>query len=193
MCQADQEVRQRIDTLMQSKQYPARKSELRRCHEKKRSLARVHERALRAILERYGWPTRSIFGATAGVHAFILSVHARDLDLQKKCRELLRRAQRSDEADSFHYAYLWDRIALRQNRRQRFGTHFVRLGEDQWGLLPAQNPNSIDRRRYELGLMALREEICCQEAFEVCWTDESTDSVNPLATRGRDDGRGSSP
>lgn len=78
----------------------------------KRNLKRLVE-----IIEKYGWPGRSMVGKDGSLTAFLIIQHA-DLEYQKKYFPLLKEAVSKAEADSDDAALLEDRILMREGKKQ---------------------------------------------------------------------------
>lgn len=105
---------------------------------------------LKADVAANGWFTISATGAQASSSAWLMAQHAdRDRDFQRHVLALMEPLVAAGEVTRGNYAYLWDRIAVSENRPQRYGTQGRCTGPGRW------EPNEIeDRDRVE----ALREE-----------------------------------
>lgn len=58
------------------------------------------------------------------------------------------------------YATLFDRVAMKQNRPQRYGSQSVQFGRAdavELYIWPIENPAEIDTRRAEVGMMPFAE------------------------------------
>lgn len=106
---------------------------------------------LKADVATNGWFTISATGARASSSAWLMAQHAdRDRDFQRHVLALMEPLVAAGEVTKGNYAYLWDRIAVSENRPQRYGTQGRCTGPGRW------EPNEIeDRSRVE----ALREEV----------------------------------
>ena len=105
---------------------------------------------LKADVAANGWFTISATGARASSSAWLMAQHAdRDRDFQRHVLALMEPLVAQGEVTKGNYAYLWDRIAVSENRPQRYGTQGRCTAPGRW------EPNEIeDRSRVE----ALREE-----------------------------------
>ena len=105
---------------------------------------------LKADVAANGWFTISATGANASSSAWLMAQHAdRDRPFQKEVLALMEPLVASGEVTRGNYAYLWDRIAVSENRPQRYGTQGRCTAPGRW------EPNEIeDMSRVE----ALREE-----------------------------------
>ncbi len=82
-----------------------------------------HVQRLEEIIDRYGWPTIPLVGEEASSAAFIIVQHAdRDLVFQKKILTLIEPLAAQGEIRPANYAYLYDRIAIAEDRPQRYAT-----------------------------------------------------------------------
>lgn len=87
---------------------------------------------LRAIVEEYGWPGRSLVGEDGADAAWLLLQHADSveaIEFRRTCLQLLERALESGDVDPRHFAYVSDRVAVFEGVHlhgvpglQRFGT-----------------------------------------------------------------------
>ena len=113
---------------------------------------------LKAIVHEHGWPTAKLVGKDA-VHAtFLLLQHASDTNFQKEMLPLIRRSFVNGDLDGQSYALLFDRIRVRENKPQLYGTQARPLAE--WkdktpALMPIEDEANIEKRRADLGLPPL--------------------------------------
>jgi hypothetical protein len=114
---------------------------------------------MRELVSTVGWPGRTLVGDD-GAHAAWLLVQHADLDapFQRRCLALMEPLVASGGVLGSHYAYLYDRIAVGENRPQRFGTQFGPDSEP-W---PIEDEGQVDARRAAFGLGSMdsyREEM----------------------------------
>lgn len=107
---------------------------------------------LMTLVERVGWPGRSLVGEDGAQGAWLLAQHA-DLNrgFQRRCLELLRDAVARGEASEADLAHLTDRVLLAGGEAQLYGTQVtVRGGQ----YVPARlhEPETVDTRRAAVGL-----------------------------------------
>ncbi|TJZ56819.1 NUDIX domain-containing protein [Streptomyces piniterrae] len=113
---------------------------------------------LRKVIDRVGWPGRSLCGDEAADAAWLLAQHAdRQPHLQEAWVDLLAEAVTSGEAEPRHLAFLEDRISVRKAREQWFGTQHHKGANGQWEPYPIREPLGVDKRRAEVGLNPLAE------------------------------------
>jgi hypothetical protein len=109
--------------------------------------------ALKAAVARYGWPGKSIVGTDGAADAWLLVQHAdQDRAFQKQVLALLEPLVKSGEVESRDYAYLYDRVAVAEQRPQRYGTQFKDADP-----FPIEDEANVDARRKEVGLGTMAE------------------------------------
>lgn len=123
----------------------------------------IHERnaaRLQVLMELHGWPGRSRVGEEAAAAAWLILQHAiGNPPLQRRGLELMKGAAASGDVSRIHVAMLEDRIRSNEGKGQRYGTQF---DWDEKGLLsplPIEDEAGVDKRRAEIGLMPLEEDI----------------------------------
>lgn len=114
---------------------------------------------VKAILKQYGWPGPDQVGHEANSALFLVIQHA-DIATQEEYLPLMRKAVAEGKALPMHLALLEDRVALRQGKRQIYGSQ---IGQDeQTGesyVLPLADPDRVDERRRSVGLPPLAEYV----------------------------------
>lgn len=109
--------------------------------------------ALRAAIANWDWPAKGIVGEDGAHAAWLLAQHAdRDLPLQKEVLAKMKPLVRRGRVSAADYAYLYDRVAVAEHRRQRYGTQF-----DGTEPLPIEDPEHVDARRRAVGLSTLSD------------------------------------
>jgi hypothetical protein len=111
---------------------------------------------LESIIAQHGWPRRSVFGETAASAAFFILQHA-DLSYQKKYLMKAREAALTKEMNGSHLALLEDRILIRENKKQIYGSQVRRNEAGDWEVLPLEDEANVDLRRATVGLKPLAE------------------------------------
>jgi hypothetical protein len=117
--------------------------------------ARAHDNLVRMkeVVAKYGWPSRKVVGTDGANAAWSLVQHAdADVDFQKECLEKMEPLVKSGDVAAKDYAFLFDRVAVGQGRKQRYGTQLD--GDD---FAPIEDPQNVDARRKEMGLPSLAE------------------------------------
>lgn len=120
--------------------------------EKQNEVDRRNIKRLAQIINKYGWPGRSMVGREGSTTAFLIIQHA-DLSYQKKYFPLLKEAVGKGEADPDDAALLEDRILMGEGKKQIYGTQ-LRLNEatKKLELWPIEDEENVDARRASVGL-----------------------------------------
>jgi len=111
---------------------------------------------LKAIINRYGWPSRALVGDKAAHAAFIVVQHSdHDREFQKTCLPLLQAAGRRGEIELWQIAFLTDRILVAEGKNQLYGTQFdpcEHSPDDPDSPCAIEDPERLKLRRKEMGL-----------------------------------------
>ncbi|MFP7656955.1 DUF6624 domain-containing protein [Chryseobacterium proteolyticum] len=114
---------------------------------------------VKAILDKYGWLGPDVVGNQGNNTLFLVIQHA-DLETQVKYLPMMREAVKNGKAQSGSLALLEDRIALRQGKKQIYGSQ---IGQDPethaFYVSPLEDPDHVDKRRAEVGLPPLAEYV----------------------------------
>jgi hypothetical protein len=110
-------------------------------------------RALKSMLDVHGWITISTFGAEAEHDAWLLVQHAdADRAFQREVLARLESLVPRGETSPKSYAYLFDRVAVADQRSQRFGTQGRCTAPHRWEPFPVEDGARLDERRASVGL-----------------------------------------
>lgn len=109
---------------------------------------------VKAILDRAGWVGPERVGGQANLTLFLVIQHA-DLVTQQTYLPLMRKAVSIKKARPEHLALLEDRVALREGRKQLYGSQIGTNPAGQSYVLPLTDPDRVDRRRANVGLEPL--------------------------------------
>ncbi len=114
---------------------------------------------LATIIDKIGWPRRSLVGED-GAHAAWLLVQHADLNrpFQQRCLALLRKAVKANEAAPVDLAHLTDRVLLAKGRPQVYGTQTT-VRDGRYQPAPIKNAKRVDARRAAVGLQPLAAEL----------------------------------
>jgi len=110
---------------------------------------------VRAIVDRYSWLGSDVVGEQCNTALFMVIQHS-DLPVQEKYLPVIREAVASGRAQARHLALLEDRVALREGRKQRYGTQLK--WDDRvkgYRLAPLEDPDHVDQFRRAAGLSPL--------------------------------------
>lgn len=114
---------------------------------------------VKTILDNYGWLGTDIIGQQGNNTLFLVIQHA-DLKTQEHYLPMLQDAVKKGNASSSGLAMLEDRIEIRNNRKQIYGSQ---IGRDpvsnNYFVSPLIDPDNVDKRRAEVGLGTISEYV----------------------------------
>jgi Family of unknown function (DUF6624) len=119
-------------------------------------------RALQGIVDRFGWPTRSLVGVDGAEAAFLIAQH--NPPLQPEARRLMR-ALPPAEYFPGDWAMLDDRIRVHEGMPQRYGTQLSIRGGEAMTFDPIQDVAHLDQRRAAVGLPPVDTYMCLMQAL----------------------------
>ena len=105
-------------------------------------------KALLAMVPPEGWFLRSKYGKAAQT-AFHIVQHS-DVETQKRFLPTLETLVPAGEFDGQNYGMMFDRVAISEDRPQRYGTQF-RCDGGKWRPYPIDDPEQLDARRKAMG------------------------------------------
>lgn len=153
----DQKYRKQIDGI--EKKYGADSKEMKEhwlLINKKDSLNLIE---VKAVLDKYGWAGPDVVGGQGSTTLFLVIQHA-DQVTQEKYLPMMRDAVKNGKANAGSLALLEDRVALRQGKRQIYGSQIGRNQETKaYYVSPLEDPDNVDKRRAEVGLPPLAEYV----------------------------------
>jgi hypothetical protein len=115
----------------------------------------AHTQLLKDLLQDYDWIDAHRFGPRIASHAWVLAQHAdANPDFQQDALERMRPYLENGGVSPGDYAYLFDRVAVNQDRVQRYGTQPKSECNADGSLSPKplEDPSGVDARRAKLGL-----------------------------------------
>lgn len=114
---------------------------------------------IKKIIDDYGWLGSDIIGFKGNQTLFLVIQHA-DIKTQIKYFPIMKKAAEIGDARKCDLALLEDRIALRQEKKQIYGTQLLYDEKKQeYYVAPLINPLEVDKRRKEVGLNSIDEYI----------------------------------
>jgi hypothetical protein len=127
-----------------------------------------NSRRLKQIVNRYGWPGKSLVGEQGASAAWVIVQHAvHDRPFQKQALKLMSESE-PGEVDDKDVAFLTDRDRVLDKRPQVYGTQF-RCVDGSHEPYPIEDEADVDDRRDRVGLDSLAEERDRQiEAYGEC-------------------------
>ena len=121
------------------------------------------------ILDTRGWLGPDIIGEQGNLTLFLVIQHA-DIDTQIKYMPMIREAVKNGNAKPDQLALLEDRIAMRQGKKQVYGSQVMVDPETgEYYVSPIEDPENVDKRRAEVGLQPMSEYL---GIFNLTWDVE---------------------
>ncbi len=111
------------------------------------------------ILNTYGWLGPDVVGDEGNTTLFLVIQHS-DQKTQEKYLPIMRETVKNGKAQASDLALLEDRVALRQGKKQIYGSQIIKdpkTGKDT--LAPIENFVNVDKRRAAVGLGLLEEYV----------------------------------
>lgn len=103
---------------------------------------------LKADVAAHGWFTIPANGERASRSAWLMAQHAdQDRDFQRHVLALMEPLVETGEVSRGNYAYLWDRIAVGENRPQRYGSQGTCTAPGRWEPNTLEDPDGVEARR----------------------------------------------
>ena len=121
---------------------------------------------MRGLLEEYDWIDRERFGDRVSMAAWLMMQHADDhVDLQALALGRMEAYLESGGVDKGNYAFLWDRVAVNSDRKQRYGTQptWECTPDNKLTLKPLEDPENVNERRAAMGLDTVEEGLASME------------------------------
>jgi len=109
------------------------------------------------IIEKYGWPARTVFGSPANEAVWLVIQHA-DFPVQERYFPLMQASVEKNESSATELAYLEDRILMRQGKKQKYGTQVSydnKTGKQE--LWPIEDEAHVNERRAKLWMEPLEK------------------------------------
>ena len=136
---------------------------------------------IQEILDTKGWLGSDIIGQQGNQTLFLVIQHS-DLKIQEKYLPMMREAVKKGKASGSSLALLEDRVALRQGKKQIYGSQ---IGMDKKTnkhyVLPLEDPDNVDKRRIEVGLdQPLAEYV---NYWQIKWDVEQYKKDNPVVEK----------
>lgn len=113
---------------------------------------------LKADIAANGWYLISVHGEAASTAAWLMAQHAdRDRPFQRHVLSLLEPLAAAGETSRSNYAYLYDRIAVGENRPQRYGTQGRCVARGVWAPNDLEDSERVQALRDEVDIGSLTE------------------------------------
>jgi hypothetical protein len=163
----DQKYRKQLDEVEQKYGRESQEiKELWRTIEEKDSINLVK---VTAILDKYGWLGADEVGSQGNQTIFLVIQHA-DITTQKKYLPMMREAVKQKKAQANALALLEDRVALREGRKQIYGSQIGREKDGTYYISALEDPDNVDKRRAQVGLQPLADYV---RNWQIQWDVEA--------------------
>jgi len=111
------------------------------------------------ILDERGWLGSKVIGGSGNMTLFLVIQHS-DSATQVKYLPMMRDAVKNANATGSQLALLEDRVALRQGKKQIYGSQIGFDKEtDKYIVQDLEDPDNVDKRRAEVGLSPLADYV----------------------------------
>ncbi|MBK7465379.1 MAG: hypothetical protein IPJ43_00435 [Saprospiraceae bacterium] len=163
----DQKYRQQIDEI--EKKFGRQSNEMREHWKVINEKDSINLIKVKSILDKYGWLGTDIIGGQGNNTLFLVIQHA-DIETQVQYLPMMREAVKNGKAKGSSLALLVDRVALRQGKRQIYGSQIARDQDSPvYYVSPLEDPDNVDKRRAEVGLGPLSEYV---SRWQIKWDVE---------------------
>ncbi len=153
----DQKYRRELDEI--EEKYGVSSEELSKHWELIEEKDSINLIKVKKILDERGWLGSKIIGEQGNATLFLVIQHS-DLETQLKYLPMMRDAVEKGNANASSLALLEDRVALRQGKRQIYGSQVRRDSETkEFFVLPLIEPEKVNERRAKVGLGSIEKYI----------------------------------
>lgn len=125
---------------------------------------------MKALLEKYGWPTYSMVGDLAADAPLLMINHHEQDSVRIAYLPKIKEACLKGEGSCMEYAKIHDRILVNADKPQVYGMQFRYNEDNALEPFPIENPEHVDQRRKEIGLEPLKEYL--KRKINYDWTVE---------------------
>ncbi len=157
ICLADQQYRLMVDSL--GKKHGFESEQVKRLWSNMAAVDSVNLIKVKDILDRHGWLGVPEVGYQGNTTLFLVIQHA-DSATQVQYLPVMREAVKKGKAEANQLALLEDRVALRQGKKQIYGSQISRDPHTgAYSVQPLEDPDNVDKRRAAVGLPPLSEYV----------------------------------
>ena len=111
------------------------------------------------IIAEYGWPTQEQIGVNGARTLFLVLQHA-NANTHKKYLPVIEKAAKAGDIKKEYVAYLKDRIAVADGRKQIYGSQIRRdSNSKKHYVYPIEDPQNVDERRTKLGMPPMSQYV----------------------------------
>ena len=117
----------------------------------------LNELIVTRILDNYGWLSQNQIGYMANQSLWLVIQHA-PIETQEKYLELLKESVDKGGSEGWYLAFLEDRILMRNNKKQKYGSQLIQNKETgEYQLYPVEDPENLNKRRAKIGLEPIED------------------------------------
>ena len=121
------------------------------------------------ILDTKGWVGKDKVGDQANSTLFLVIQHA-DIKTQQKYLPMMREAVKKGNASGSALALLEDRVALREGKKQIYGSQIGRNTKtNKYYVEALEDPDNVDKRRSQMGLGPISDYV---KNWDISWNVE---------------------
>lgn len=117
----------------------------------------LNEKFVIRILDKYGWLSQKQVGYLANQSLWLVIQHA-PIETQEKYLDLLKESVDNGGSEGWYLAFLEDRILMRNNKKQKYGSQLIQDKETgAYQLYPVEDPENLNKRRANIGLEPIED------------------------------------
>lgn len=117
---------------------------------------RKNQQLVLSIINKCGFPRPPITDSQGFLTIFLVIQHG-SKDMRTKYFKDFKDLSEHGHFDKGIVVLMEDRILMDAGKKQKFGTQVIKNQYGKWELYPVDNPDSLDRRRKEIGLKPIQE------------------------------------
>ena len=163
----DQKYRMQIDSIKKS--FGGESVEIQDHWKKIQFVDSVNLIIISKILDERGWLGPKVIGGSGNMTLFLVIQHS-DSATQVKYLPMMRDAVKNRNATGSQLALLEDRVALKQGKKQIYGSQIGFDKEtEKYIVQNLEDPDNVDKRRAEVGLQPLADYV---KRWDIVWDVE---------------------
>ncbi|PHQ29100.1 DUF6624 domain-containing protein [Leeuwenhoekiella nanhaiensis] len=165
--QSDQSVRKTLGAL--GDQHGWQSEEVKAQWKKVDRVDSINLIKVKRILDEHGWLGSDVLGDEGNMTLFLVIQHS-DLEIQENYLPLLQKAVSEGNTPPHFLALLQDRIEIRNDRPQIYGSQVGRTETGEAFVAPMIDPDHVDERRASIGLDSMESYL---SNFDMEWDLEA--------------------
>lgn len=109
-----------------------------------------------SLIAKYGWLGKSFVGGKGNQAVFLVIQHA-DIATQEKYLPVMKKSVDEGESAASDFALLQDRVLMRQEKKQIYGSQVVYSKTGEQIFYPIEDEKNVNTRRTKMGLQPIEE------------------------------------